>query len=263
MYKKKNFIFMSIAAVIFFIFILIVSLISNRSIFAERSTYASAEEMKAALQETFVHFTSYGDKTKWVINGNTATHTYSDGNAYKYNITKWDYKRGMLEICLDTTTHTEKLVITKDGCIMEKKDLLYYPKHSGYYDTDCQYEDCSQKTINESIFCERHSCHRAGCNIEVCRNGFYCLFHTCQGGNYGCYNEVDTAGQKCDACRGISSPSQKNNTTEPYHPKGHSNSHKEMEMPDCDDYEDYDDFMDTWDGNMPDGSDAEDYWENW
>ena len=26
---------------------------------------------------------------------------------------------------------------------------------------------------------------------------------------------------------------------------------------------DYDDFMDDWEGNMPDGSDAEDYWENW
>lgn len=35
------------------------------------------------------------------------------------------------------------------------------------------------------------------------------------------------------------------------------------EMPDCDDYENYEDFMDDWDGYMPDGSDAEDYWENW
>ena len=35
------------------------------------------------------------------------------------------------------------------------------------------------------------------------------------------------------------------------------------EMPDCDDYADYDDFMDDWDGNMPDGSDAGEYWDNW
>lgn len=35
------------------------------------------------------------------------------------------------------------------------------------------------------------------------------------------------------------------------------------EMPDCDDYENYEDFMDDWDGYMPDGSDAEDYWEDW
>ena len=34
-------------------------------------------------------------------------------------------------------------------------------------------------------------------------------------------------------------------------------------MPDCDDYEDFDEFMDEWEGRMPDGSNAEDYWENW
>ena len=34
-------------------------------------------------------------------------------------------------------------------------------------------------------------------------------------------------------------------------------------MPDCDDYESYEEFMDDWDGDMPDGSDAEDYWEEW
>ncbi len=34
-------------------------------------------------------------------------------------------------------------------------------------------------------------------------------------------------------------------------------------MPDCDDYDNWDDFMDDWDGNMPDGSDASDYWDNW
>ena len=29
------------------------------------------------------------------------------------------------------------------------------------------------------------------------------------------------------------------------------------------DYDDLDDFLDDWDGCMPDGSDAEDYWGNW
>ena len=35
------------------------------------------------------------------------------------------------------------------------------------------------------------------------------------------------------------------------------------EWPDCDDYWDEDEFLDDWDGNMPDGSDAMDYWDNW
>ena len=38
---------------------------------------------------------------------------------------------------------------------------------------------------------------------------------------------------------------------------------QKTELPDCDDYENYEDFMDDWDGYMPDGSDAEDYWEDW
>lgn len=37
----------------------------------------------------------------------------------------------------------------------------------------------------------------------------------------------------------------------------------EEEMPDCDDYESEEDFLDEWDGFMPDGSDAEDYWADW
>lgn len=38
---------------------------------------------------------------------------------------------------------------------------------------------------------------------------------------------------------------------------------RKTELPDCDDYESYEDFMDDWDSYMPDGSDAEDYWEDW
>ncbi len=38
---------------------------------------------------------------------------------------------------------------------------------------------------------------------------------------------------------------------------------KKVVMPDCDDYDSLDDFLDDWDGCMPDGSDAEDYWDNW
>ena len=262
MYKKKKVIFISIAAIIF---IVIVSLTSNRSVLSERSTYSSEEQMKSALQGSFVYFTSYGDKTEWVINGNTATHIYSDGNDFKYNITKWKYKRGILNICLDTTTQSEKLFVSNDGCLIDDMERIYHPKMSGYYGTTCQYDGCSREAIHESIFCERHTCHRAGCNIKICRNGTYCIFHTCQGGNYGCFNKVDVSGQKCDQCKGISSYStpSKNNSDHTYRPKKNSTSHKEIEMPDCDDYEDYEDFMDNWDGYMPDGSDAEDYWENW
>ncbi len=39
--------------------------------------------------------------------------------------------------------------------------------------------------------------------------------------------------------------------------------HYADDMPDCDDYDSWGDFMDDWDGKMPDGSDASDYWDNW
>ncbi len=53
--------------------------------------------------------------------------------------------------------------------------------------------------------------------------------------------------------------------------KKQTTPHKELtpksydtdDMPDPDDYEDWGEFMDDWDGNMPDGSDASDYWDDW
>lgn len=45
--------------------------------------------------------------------------------------------------------------------------------------------------------------------------------------------------------------------------KSSKKSSKSVEWPDCDDYWDEDEFLDDWDGNMPDGSDAMDYWDNW
>ena len=45
--------------------------------------------------------------------------------------------------------------------------------------------------------------------------------------------------------------------------KSSKKSSKNVEWPDCDDYWDEDEFLDDWDGNMPDGSDAMDYWDNW
>ena len=45
--------------------------------------------------------------------------------------------------------------------------------------------------------------------------------------------------------------------------KSSKKSSKSVEWPDCDDYWDEDEFLDDWDGNMPDDSDAMDYWDNW
>jgi len=103
--------------------------------------------------------------------------------------------------------------------------------------TSCAY--CSRTVKKSKKYCDRHTCREKGCS-----NGVSVLNGICSECTQK--KREEKAYQK-DLER-ISRESQKKKTTE---------------MPDCDDYEDYEDFMDEWDGRMPDGSDAEDYWENW
>ncbi len=83
-------------------------------------------------------------------------------------------------------------------------------------------------------YCDNHTCAEQFCNKQNIENNGYCLRH------------------------------DKLRHPEKYRKKtSYSSSKYKSKKPDCDDYEDYDDFMDDWDGKMPDGSDAEDYWEDW
>ena len=61
--------------------------------------------------------------------------------------------------------------------------------------------------------------------------------------------------------KGSTKSSGKSDYKKPYTKKSSKKASKEW--PDCDDYWDEDEFLDDWDGNMPDGSDAMDYWDNW
>ena len=119
---------------------------------------------------------------------------------------------------------------------------------------------------------ESDTCHHGSCKKEVIRGSRYCASHTCDQGRGGCYQEVWGANELCSSCRekkknqlsnSTSSNRSKSYGSSSYSSNKKSSSTKKYRMPDCDDYESYDDFMDDWDGNMPDGSDAEDYWEDW
>ena len=105
-----------------------------------------------------------------------------------------------------------------------------------------------------SLFPEDHSkeCIKADCSSEKASGSNYCYLH------------------KPIPSSLSSSSSSKSNTTKSNYSSGTGGTYKSTtkkssskKMPDCDDYDSYDDFMDDWDGRMPDGSDAEDYWENW
>lgn len=161
------------------------------------------------------------------------------------------------------------------GCkVVVGKTAGYCSKHK------CRKNNCTNKVIEGTNYCTIHTsgksttssttknsttskksttssktttksssaCLKSGCNNKKVSGGFYCTKHTCQ--KSGCYKYTGDTTAYCSSHKSSKSSSSKNTT-------------KKVTMPDCDDYDSYDDFMDDWDGSMPDGSDAEDYWENW
>lgn len=99
------------------------------------------------------------------------------------------------------------------------------------------------------------TCIKAGCNNKCATGSSYCYIH----------KPSSTTMKKG------SNTKKKNNSTYKKKNSGNSKSSKNTttkksyttDMPDCDDYGSWGEFMDDWDGNMPDGSDASDYWDNW
>ena len=134
--------------------------------------------------------------------------------------------------------------------------------NSNDYSSTSNYSSMSSDSYEES-----DTCHHGSCEKKVISGSRYCSSHTCGKGRNGCYREVPGANELCSSCRekqkNTSSVSTSSTRSSTYNTKKNTSSEKNYEMPDCDDYESYDDFMDDWDGNMPDGSDAEDYWEDW
>ena len=143
----------------------------------------------------------------------------------------------------------------------------------------CKADGCSQPAVKESEYCGVHKCHITGC-MEKSVKGGYCKAHyekisknnadkkeaekkntkassTCAVKN--CKKSVVKGGTYCKdhTC------TKKNCYKQKEKKALYCKEHLKKEMPDCDDYDCYEDFMDDWDGRMPDGSDAEDYWENW
>ena len=164
----------------------------------------------------------------------------------------------------------------------------------------CGYKGCERSTVNchnGTVFCDTHAaayarekgyktCPVSGCYDQVTSGNTYCYRHTCSAS--GCYNKAGegrlcsthkckysgctsmryyTSGKYAGYCNNhawkVSGKTSSYSKKTTYSSKNSSSSKKTYTMPDCDDYDSYDDFMDDWDGCMPDGSDAEDYWENW
>lgn len=119
----------------------------------------------------------------------------------------------------------------------------------------CQYPKCEEKVCSSGkIYCVLHYCLVDGCNNPNA-GGYYCKTHQCPV--RGCYKKAGNHSHDTDNKKDTSKDtSQKSSGSKP-------KTKQKKTYPDCDDYDDYDDFMDDWDGYMPNGEDAEDYWEDW
>ncbi|WP_285829614.1 hypothetical protein [Bacteroides acidifaciens] len=107
-------------------------------------------------------------------------------------------------------------------------------------------------------------CIKSGCSNDQASGSSYCYLHKPYTGSssYSNKSSGSSSYSSGSSSKSSTSSSSSKKTTSSYSSKSYS-TNKKVEMPDCDDYEDFDDFMDDWDGYMPDGSDAEDYWDNW
>lgn len=98
------------------------------------------------------------------------------------------------------------------------------------------------------------TCCKPGCHNKCPAGTYYCSIH-----------------KSCSNKKSNKSGTTKKSSTSKKNTGSSKNNRKRLtkksyytdDMPDCDDYENWGDFVDDWDGNMPDGSDASDYWDNW
>lgn len=135
--------------------------------------------------------------------------------------------------------------------------------------SNCLHKGCTRKPVpgpNRDGYCYEHSpknqavkCSEKGCTNNAYHGSKYCSFHEC--GATSCKSKKAPNSGFCYSHASYDEVLRKHNSSSAKKTKKSSSSKRKM--PDCDDYDSYEDFMDDWDGFMPDGSDAEDYWENW
>ena len=136
---------------------------------------------------------------------------------------------------------------------------------------NCKAGKCTLEAVSGSDYCSLHKCKVNGCRKKVTKNG-YCSSHQTASSR----KDTEEKTSKTCAVNGCSKSVAKGSAFCKKHTCEKKNccnqkagkatycpAHLKKEMPDCDDYDCFEDFMDDWDGKMPDGSDAEDYWENW
>ena len=106
-------------------------------------------------------------------------------------------------------------------------------------------------------------CDASGCLALPMNHSKYCKEHAYRyQQNHYYYHKPSTSssgGSKTSTTSTTGTGSSSNS----YHSGSSYHHSSKSTMPDCDDYDSFEDFMDDWDGCMPNGMDAEDYWNDW
>ena len=125
---------------------------------------------------------------------------------------------------------------------------------------ECAHYGCTNNAHGDSIFCRRHDPEYddSESGIEVHMVNY----------NYGNYGSIIGTSDNNNSGRNDNNAGNRNNNRNNSNNSSNNrnvdtNSDNNVEMPDCDDYEDYEEYIDDWDGVLPDGTDADDYWDNW
>lgn len=189
------------------------------------------------------------------------------------------------ELGSETESESPAQITSSDETVQaDEEDLIDDIIVDEHLKNVCEVEGCEDVAQSGYSLCSSHICMTKGCNEQSVYKHSYCNEHKCK------YPGCETCGWYTEGrWQGLCQPhayelalilkelesSSDDETTEDDikdgrqeisdNPENKEDNKQdiEMEMPDCDDYDSYEEFMDDWDGNMPDGSDAEDYWENW
>jgi len=144
-------------------------------------------------------------------------------------------------------------------------------KASPLYDDYCKNSSGIMNLFDDTVYCETNVSVSVIAGADT--YSYSCYSHYSQPKGFykngkwvdlsERYTSTSSKSDKSTDSKQTGSSNSKKSGSSSSSSKKSSNKNNSYDMPDCDDYEDFDDFMDNWDGCMPDGSDAEDYWEDW
>lgn len=264
--KKVIWIVLIVAAIVLFGWRRTVAKATHENLYMVFSSFIGKKEetVRATIKDSKLHYTFVDD---YVLKPAEMHQNGRVGSVSFYEVDFRDYK-GHLTRGKEYFIH----ILRKDkdycqspyalSCANKKEGKTKYCKQH-----KCGVLECDEYKGKDSKYCVYHTCCFNSCNRYAEWDIKGCAYHTCKEEDCNRWVEPEDKNKGIDYCskhrtsKKTKAVEKKNSSSKPTYKSKQKT--KESEWPDPDDYDSYEDFMDEWDGYMPDGSDAEDYWENW